>query len=733
MLRTLQFQGFFRPSPSRFTTRCYGLYRSQGQRPSFIPSGEQLEIVRLCAKQNIVVSARPGSGKTATAEAVVAAYPDKRVAVLTYSKRLQLETCRRLRNYPNCEVFTFHGMASSLLNVVVYNDAILSQLSEDIFRRNELPRWSSAPFDIIVLDEFQDCTPLIFWLTNCFILANTPREGGQPPRIVVLGDERQSIYQFRSADPRYLTLAPELFAPISPYPFAKVTLGESFRLSNETTQFINDAFLGGESYMTGSKSGPKPIVLRWNPRNGRALAQKISAVIKHHGAKNSAILAPYVRQSGPLQKLINRLSEKYHIPIAVPMDDDTSLDDRVISGKMCLSTIHQFKGSERDLVILFGMDSSFFDYVGRSLPDDRCPNEVFVALTRAKKQLVLIHDESKKLMPFVSVKALYRTAEVVNMRRAQGKIAAPNSPGRPAAFGLNLPSTCGVRDMTRHIRDEELDKIIKRDLCIEQLSPPLPEEEHIDIQGTVPSDLERGFYEAVSDINGLVVVAAFEHDMFSKISTLGLDKSFVDTVSPVRIEQHISLLCRYACAYEANLSGYKPRTVQMKDHSFDWIKPEDLALARNRLQGELREITNSIKFEVEVNHDFIVGDRKTQLRGRADIVNYGSSHCDGGESIGSVWEIKFVSQLSHEHIIQACIYAYMLDPESGRLPRIILYNVRDGEKREIVPRDGRDGLRRMIESVLRLKWTSVRQKSDEEFIRACAETTRKVNSLNSSR
>lgn len=74
--------------------------------------------------------------------------------------------------------------------------------------------------DIIVLDEFQDCIEIISWLTNCFILANKQDKGGQSPRLVLLGDERQSIKSFRGADHRYLSLAPELLSPFSPYPFA---------------------------------------------------------------------------------------------------------------------------------------------------------------------------------------------------------------------------------------------------------------------------------------------------------------------------------------------------------------------------------------------------------------------------------------------------------------------------------------------------------------------------------
>ncbi|KAI1109409.1 P-loop containing nucleoside triphosphate hydrolase protein [Nemania sp. NC0429] len=732
----LPIRRLFRASPSHFTLRCYGIHRPRGRTPSFIPSDEQKEIIRLCSVQNVVVSARPGSGKTATAEAIVAAYPDKRVGVLTYSKQLQRETYRRLRNYSNSEVLTFHGMATLLFDTVVHNDAILSGLRETVFRCNELPRWRSALWDIIVLDEFQDCTPLLFWLINYFILANTPREGGQPPRLVVLGDERQAIYQFRGADQRYITLAPELLAAISPYPFAKLTLSNSFRLSKETSEFVNKAFLGGDSYITSEKSGPKPIVLRHNHLNDYAVAQKLSTLIKYYGSQHSAVLAPYVRHNVSLQKKINILAEKYHIPIAVPMDDDGPLDDRVINGKMCVSTIHQFKGRERDLVLLFGMDSSFFKYVGRSLPVDRCPNEVFVALTRAKEQLVLIFEEDHSLMPFVPAEAVYATADVVNLESVGGKIAPSDRPDRPPAVGLNLPSMNGVRDVTRHARSEDLNEIIKRHLCIRQLSPPLPKEEHLDIPDVVPSDLKRKwFHEAVSDINGLVVVAAIEYDLTKKMSMLDLDECYLDTLSSTWSKEQISCVSRHACAYEARHSGYKPRAIQMENHKFDWIKPADLGLAISRLQAELRNVSSSIKFEVHVDHDFGIGNQKIKLGGRADIVSYNNRNLhydDKDDDVESVWEIKFVSQLSHEHIVQACIYAYMLSSRSGGLPRIILYNVRDGEKQEIVPRDGREGLRRMIESVLRLKWTVVRGQSDEEFIKSCAEITARVNSLDRS-
>lgn len=652
------------------------------------------------------------------------AHPDLRVLVLTYSKRLQLETLRRLRPYPNCEVYTFHAMAGKLFGTVIRDDAALSEERRRVLGRNELPRWSPAPFDIIVLDEFQDCTELLFWLANCFILANNQKMGGEPARIVVLGDERQSIYGFRGADDRYLTLASELLRPISPYPFSKAQLSESFRLSIQSVRFINEVFLGGESCITSTKTGPKPIVLRCHSYDTHALAKQLWALVKRHGAQNTAILAPAVRKRGPVQDVVNVLSKKYGVPIAVSIDDEVPLDDRVIEGKMCVSTIHQFKGSERDLVILFGMDSSFFEFFGRNLPDDRCPNEVFVALTRAREQLVLVHHNSQKLMPFVSAQALYETADVIDMTTEQGRIPAPDAPSRTLELGLTLPRSITVRDMARHVKDELLDGIIDSHLCVHKL-PPLPEVEHIGLPGVVLSDAKMKFHEAVSDLNGLVVVAAFEYDISRSLVTLNANQTDIGSMPSVCSQEGVSWLCRQACKYEAEFSGYLPRSIQMENHDFDWIKPGDLVTAQSRLWGELGGSVASLRFEFRAEDDFKVEEEKSRLLGRADIVAVSSSSdCDEGERVESVWEIKFVTQLSNQHVAQACTYALLLG-----LPSAILFNVRDGEKWIITSRNGQEGLHRMIEEILRAKYTSARKMTDKEFTEKCAEKTLELMKL----
>ncbi|RYP08853.1 hypothetical protein DL764_001650 [Monosporascus ibericus] len=712
---------------SRFFSSSHTLLRPR-KKFSFAPSPEQLKVVRKSRTQNVVVSARPGSGKTATAEAIVAAKPYKRVLVLTYSRQLRLETGRRLRPYSNCRAFTFHEMARWLFGTLVRDDAELLEQRRIVMHGNQPPHWKFAPFDIIVLDEFQDCTDLIFWLVSCFIVANKQAKGGQSARLVVLGDERQSIYRFRGADSRYLTLAPELLGPIARYPWDSIPLSQSFRLPDQSVRFINDVFLGGEPYITGAKPGPKPIVLRCNPFSSFALAKKLLLLIKRHGVENSAILAPSVRKNVPLRRVTNILAEKYGVPIAVSTNAEVPLDDRVTKGKMCVSTIHQFKGSERDLIILFGMDCSFFDYFGRGLPDDCCPNEIFVALTRAAKQLVLVHDDNGRVMPFVSVEALYEAAEIVNLTDNQAKIAPPHAPSRALELGFTLPRSIAVRDMARHMRDDFLNDIFKRYLYIRKLSP-LPEDEHIDLPDVVRSDPAGRYHEAVSDLNGLVIFAACEYDLAGTLTALGYDKDVIgDIVPPVTPQQHATWLCRRACEYEAHLSGYLPRNIQLKNHAFDWIKPAHLALARKRLQELVRDSAAELMFEVKLEEKFKIGNKTTMLHGQADIVGV-SSTSDPNDSgkVESLWEVKFVSQFSNEHVVQACVYAYLLALRSREVPRTILYNARNGQKWEITSKNGRDGLRRMIESILRQKNTITGEVENKEFIETCARTRREVD------
>jgi hypothetical protein len=282
-----------RSSLVQYAPRAVARESNTTLKEAFIPSTEQQAIVELSQTQNVVVSARPGAGKTATAEAIVAAHPNRPIAIITYLKRLQLGTARRLSEYPGSDVLTFHGLAGQLFPTTVHNDSVLRSLR----KQGTVPAWSGAPYEIIILDELQDCTDDLFWLICAFISAVTHAAGGKAPRIVVLGDEQQAIYGFRGADARFLSLSSAAMTSLSPYEWTHLALSKSFRLSHENCGFVNNVFLGGEEYIIGSHNGPKPVYLYGNASGTKSVSRHLIPLIHEYGPECTAILAPFVRSN----------------------------------------------------------------------------------------------------------------------------------------------------------------------------------------------------------------------------------------------------------------------------------------------------------------------------------------------------------------------------------------------------------------------------------------------------
>lgn len=743
----IQITSYLRPFRSVNLYSCRASSRGAWQekkskfREPLIPSLEQKAIVKLSQFQNVVVSARPGSGKTATAEAIVAANPDLRIAVITYSKNLQLETARRLDDYPSCEVYTFHALAGKLFPSAapVQNDSILRKL-----RKTKAPlAWDGNLYDLIILDELQDCTDDLYWLVHAFVLAVTRAVGGRAPQIVCLGDERQAIYQFRGSDARFLSLAPSVMDGISPYTWTHLPLSKSFRLSRQTSDFVNKVFLAGEEYIIGSHDGPKPIYIHGDMADQvKAFADELLPLIQKYGPERTAIIAPHVRSNWKLSLLTNLLSERHKFPIAVSISDEVSLQDEVINGKICVTTYHQFKGSERDLVIVCGVDAGYFNFLARDLPDDSCPNTTFVALTRARQQLVVLHHSAERPMSFIDIEQLYQTAKVIDLSCTG--IQEPEIISRPIQLGLLLSKSTSVSEMVRHIANDSLDDICESYMDIKILASPLPEHEHINAPDKVLTHEAKQHYEAVSDLNGLAVVAAYELSLLGTLTTLGFSPRKKVPVVPGGDEALAAWLCEEACDYEAHASGYKPRKIQMQGHKFDWLGSY-LSAARDRLVEQFVNAKH-LRFEVKLKEkEFLVEEtpagkvQKTCLLGRADIVQYDSIHKSKRKSatpsIDSIdtstvliWEIKFVSKLSLEHAVQACVYAHLwcTRTKSSTPPRIILFNVRDGEKWEIKPIGGIEALGALVEAVLRAKYSTRGELSTDEFLRKCTKTSAEI-------
>jgi hypothetical protein len=270
------------------------------------------------------------------------------------------------------------------------------------------------------------------------------------------------------------------------------TLSVSFRLTNENAQFINECVFDHKRIYT-VKSGIKPDYYICDSYS-KLPYQLIMDYKKTYANEDIFILAPTVKsEKSPIRLLANKLSEK-GIPVYVPNNDEEKLDDDILAGKIVFSTFHQTKGLERKVVLIFNFDESYFKFFKKQAITSVCPNEIYVALTRAINHISLIHHYDQSHIPFLKVNKLYKFANVHNMTRLTN--------GKCQTINKALIET-SVTDITRHLSIPIITKALEY-LTITEITPP-------EYNISIPTKTEQaGLWEAVSEITGTAIPAYFE-------------------------------------------------------------------------------------------------------------------------------------------------------------------------------------------------------------------------------
>eukprot|EP01034_Spumella_vulgaris_P033947 gene33947-41870_t len=268
-------------------------------------------------------------------------------------------------------------------------------------------------YDIIVLDEAQDITKLLFTFFLKFTrdMINN-YDGVRHPQIVMYGDARQSIYKFRDSDERYLLQAESLFANtvIGDNIWNKMPLSTSFRVTANMAQFVNTVMIRQKPDLINAvKPAGEPVqylvggafkAITWIFTHIRKLQQKGMPL------DDMIVLAPSVKKIGgsngsPLSKLVKNLGDfgiRVHIANDGPIESKDTFD--LAKGKLLFTTFHQSKGIERKVVFVFNFDKTYFEYYNRAREGvvrsvNLCCNEMYVACTRATEQLILVAEPYK--------------------------------------------------------------------------------------------------------------------------------------------------------------------------------------------------------------------------------------------------------------------------------------------------------------------------------------------------
>ena len=374
---------------------------------SLVPSAEQQCIVNLIQDNNITVDSVAGSGKSSTILFIADKYKDLSILALTYNAQLKNETRKRAEKFMNLSVHSYHSFCVANYDKSAHTDDKIN----DIIRLEFEPT-SDLFYDIIIADESQDITPLLYKLLSKIFIDNKKKDC----KIMIMGDQMQSIYKFREADSRFITFSDQIFNKFNNFKWKNCQLSETFRCTIPMVNFINNCMIGYNRLNSNKQSKYKPDYVICNSYSYP------STIIKEYLAiykpQDIFVIAFSAKDKTPLKHLANYVTNNLNIPIYCTSSDQESLDSRVIENKLVFSTIHQTKGRERKAVLFIGFDESYFEYYDKIADQRICPNELYVAVTRASERLTLVHDSKKNFLPFLDHKIL---SKYTNFQHKQTK------------------------------------------------------------------------------------------------------------------------------------------------------------------------------------------------------------------------------------------------------------------------------------------------------------------------
>ncbi|KAK6506114.1 hypothetical protein TWF506_011035 [Arthrobotrys conoides] len=646
---------------------------STGTRKVLLPplskQQEQARQILVAGKQNILINACAGSGKTTTL-LQMASHIGKSFLALLYNRRLRAETIARSESLDlrNLTIDNYHGLAYRYYTPEADTDQGLKRIvEEDMQPIHPLPE-----FNVLVLDEQQDMNPIIYNFV-LKLLRDCAKTGINSPQLMLLGDPRQEIYQFNNADKRFLTHCRDLFAgqylehgKAHERTWVEINQMVSFRMTSQIIRFINRQLLrGSKPQIEAVKDNPDDPLPRYVVCDAFSDTplQELKRLLYEEKLPPEEILimAPSLRSArNPIRDLANLIAlEMPDVRLHIPTDDDDSISENVSTGKLIFASYHQAKGIEREAAILFNFSSSYYDFY------DRHPttlvnvgNVQYVAATRAKKHLVLIHHYEDDYLPFINRNTLskycYRPpgpSSRVKPYRTEREIERIKRP----------KSKWKVTDLTRNIPETVVSACFK-ELGLEMVREPNKYRVRPDTQ----IEVAPGDWEAVADITGTAVPAIFEYEQRGtcKLVTDVLDsldklQKPMDLLSEKytkhmldindRLEEQklqISDILFMANVYNMLTSGYIYKVLSIPLEKYTWFTTEHSEAAFKILSQQIGE---EAKYEIFIGHTFTdvsAGNSNALVIGRVDLFDY-----------AKLWELKWTSSLRPEHVLQVALYA----------------------------------------------------------------------------
>jgi hypothetical protein len=680
-------------------------------------SEEQQNIISLVSDGfNVQVDAVAGSGKTTTSLYIAKNNSFKKILLLTYNAKLKIETRDKTvnLNITNMEVHSYHAFCVKYFNHKAFKDnEILTLLKKKV---KPLQKFY---YDIIIIDEAQDMNPTYYELV-LYIYQILEMK----PQLIIMGDRKQSIYAFNKADNRFLTFAHKIYESTNLWKNASLSV--SYRITKQMASFLNECCNGALNIIS-NKPGVLVKYVICNTFEYKPASEIENYLLMGYKPEQIFILAPSVKTEGsPIRHLANRLTQR-GIPIYVPTSDEEKLDEDILNGKIVFSTFHQVKGLERDVVVVYNFDDSYFEFYAKDVQDKTIiPNTLYVAITRAKKSLTVIHDESNNYLDFVNKSILHNHVKMdvssqfyTKMYRNQDK--------------KNKPTQLQKMDVS------ELIKFIPVDIlhdCLDLFEIELVSTESKHKKLKIPlKTKQEDLYEGVSEINGVAIPSLFELKVSGKMSITqhitqqtmmtinsnikGTSKCLLNSdedsdedeykinkydLSESAIENLLKLSTEWVCTK----SGYNFKKNQITE--YNWLSSDILEKSMDRMLLQFpKETHHLLKFEIPL----VLALDNFVLVGFADLV-YNKN----------IYEIKVVSEIDPTHYLQLAIYTWLAIRLGYSIESSYLYNIIDGYLYKLNYKI--IDLNKLVSILVQTKKNGLIEQSNDIFLNKCNEIKKKI-------
>lgn len=643
------------------------------------PSPEQQSIIdTFKSGKNIIVEAVAGSGKTTTSLHCCNAIKDQnsKILIVTYNARLKQETRNKVMalGITNVEVHSYHALVTKY-----YGDARTDLALRQLIRTGKPRRILKA--DIIIIDETQDMS-LDYYMLICKLIKD---RGNGKHQFMIIGDPRQMIFNIgntSSVDSRFLTYSHELYHEFTKEKgeWVRLPLSVSYRLTDHVTKFINQHVLNIDLIKGGNLKNlsVRPDYYICDTFN---CSRIIIDHIKQYGT-DLCLLSPSIRnERSPIMKTINALSSQgYKFYVS---NDDTADNDNyedVMKGKILVSSFHQMKGCERRAVIVFGFDDTYFDFFARNETKCICPNAMYVALTRAKEKLSVLHHYMNKSFRTLRMESLSQYVNLHEIKSLKIKNDSIIVYKKDSYSVTDLLRHSGVLTMERALSliDVSNLNLYSNGTLLQGTVIPLPD----------TSVKIMNYSELVSDFYGTVIPIIFEYlkqeqssvienilkirvinnhtqknDMFDiqEKEYSDLYQKIKDQLSKIKSSYEIGEVSaeqwmRIAVIFNGLESGYFHRIYQIAD--YQWINEDYIMQNVNRLLEKFK--TMKTQHEVKIIRQ--IGE--TVIYGRVDLLEIPVSNVND-KSI--IWELKCKTECSNEDILQLATYMALQSSNVGYL------------------------------------------------------------------